>query len=175
MLPNRACIASPLRGGAAPAPSSQMVISQPSRQGREAVHAARRPSSTHRHATSSASTRKLSTSQLHFHSSKVDKKRAKRACLHTFPSTGAWHSLTNHSTHAESSQPAHAQRTHATFATPPTAEMQFGAACQRMCSGMRTQDSLTMHLQHVRVLASQLVAEDANRGELEVSTQNFSR
>ena len=76
-----------------------------------------RRSSTHRHATTSASTCKLSTLELHFHSSWANKMRAKRACLHTFPSTGARHSLTNHSTHAESSEPAHARRAHITFAT----------------------------------------------------------
>ena len=76
-----------------------------------------RPSSTHRHATTSASTCKLSTLELHFHLSRADEMRAKRACQHTFTSTGARHSLTNHSTHAESSQPAHAQCAHITFAT----------------------------------------------------------
>ena len=136
---------------------------------------ARRPSSTRRPATSSASTCELSTLLLHFHSSRADEKRAKRAFLHTFPSAGARHSLTTHSTHAESSQPAHAQRTHATFATPPTAEMQFGAACQRMCSGMRTQLWLTMDLQHMRMLASELIAGHADWGGLGVSTQDFSR
>ena len=73
---------------------------------------------------------------------------------------------------------AHSQHTHDAHTSPsplaPTAKMQFGAACQRMCSSMRTQHSLTMHLQHVRMLASQLVAGHANRGGLDVSTQKFS-
>ena len=72
---------------------------------------------------------------------------------------------------------AHSQHMHDAHTSPlpptPTAKMQSGAACQRMCSGTRTQLSFTMHLQHVRVLASQLVAEHADRGELEVSTQKF--
>ena len=75
-----------------------------------------RPSSTHRHATSSASTCYLSTLLLHFHSPRGDEKRAKRASLHTFTSTGARHSLTIHSTHADSSPPPHARRAHITLA-----------------------------------------------------------
>ena len=76
-----------------------------------------RRSSTHRHATSSASTCYLSTSLLHFQSSRADEMRAKRAFQHTFTCTEARHSLTIHSTHAKSSQQAHTQCAHITFTT----------------------------------------------------------
>ena len=136
---------------------------------------ARRPSSTHRHATSSASTRKLSTLELHFHTSWADKMRAKRACLHT---------RHKHRSSAPASQTtartrrAHSQHTHDAHTSPlplaSTAKMQFGAACRRMCS-QHALTALTYDGLAARARAcGTAVPEHANRGGLEVSIQNFS-
>ena len=159
LLPNRAWITPPLRGGAAPTRPSQMLISQRSRRGREAVHAALgddRP-----HADLPPPRRQPTTSRPWIFTSthRGGSKSARRALPCTLSPA---RKLGTASQSTARTRIAHSQHTHDAHTSPsplaPTAKMQFGAACQRMCSSMRTQHSLTMHLQHVRMLASQLVA-----------------
>ena len=152
-----------------------MVIAQRSRRGREAVHAALgddRP-----HADLPPPPRQPTTSRPWIFTSthRGGSKSARRALPCTLSPA---RKLGTASQSTARTRIAHSQHTHDAHTSPsplaPTAKMQFGAACQRMCSSMRTQHSLTMHLQHVRMLASQLVAGHANRGGLDVSTQKFS-
>ena len=176
MLPNRAWITPPLRGGAAPTRPSQMLISQRSRRGREAVHAALGDHRPHA-GPPPPPCQPASSRPCCFTSTHRGRTKSARSALSC--------TLSQAQELGTASQPtarmrrAHSQHTHNAPMPPlpptPTAKMPFGAICQRMCNGTRTQLSFTMHLQHVRVLAAQLVAGHEDHGGLEVSTQNPPR
>ena len=175
MLPNRACIAPPLRGVAAAARPWQMVITQPPRRAREVVHAALGDDRPHTD-TPPPPRQPASCRPWNFTSTFRGRTKCARSALASTLSQAR--ELGTASQTTARTRRAHSQHMHNAHTSPlpptPTAEMQFGATCQRMCSDTCTQLFCTMHLQRVRVLASQLVAGHANRGGLEVSTQKFS-
>ena len=175
LLPNRACIAPPLRGVAAAARPWQMVITQPPRRAREVVHAALGDDRPHTD-TPPPPRQPASCRPWNFTSTFRGRTKCARSALASTLSQAR--ELGTASQTTARTRRAHSQHMHNAHTSPlpptPTAEMQFGATCQRMCSDTCTQLFCTMHLQRVRVLASQLVAGHANRGGLEVSTQKFS-
>ena len=171
--PKRARIAPPLRGGAAPTPSSQMVITQLSRRAREAVHAAL---GDHRPLADPPPLPRQPASSRPWNFTFIHRGRTQSA-RRALPSTLSQAQMLGTASQSTTRvRIAHSQHMHDAHTSPsplaPTAKMQFGAACRRMCSSTRTQLSFTMHLQHVRVLTSQLVAGHANRGGLESVFKN---
>ena len=157
MLPNRACIAPPLRGVAAAARPWQMVITQPPRRAREVVHAALGDDRPHTD-TPPPPRQPASCRPWIFTSTRRGRTKCARSALACTLSQAR--ELGTASQTTARTRRAHSQHTHDAHKSPlpltSTAKMQFGAACRRMCSSMRSQHSLTMDLQHVRVLAAQL-------------------
>ena len=136
---------------------SQMVVTQPPRRAREAVHAALGDDRPHTDTPPPPRQPAISRPRC-FTSSRRGRTKCARSALASTLSQAR--ELGTASQTTARTRRAHSQHTHDAHTSPlplaSTAKMQFGAACRRMCSSMRSQHSLTMDLQHVRVLAAQL-------------------